>query len=315
MSRVLALGWLVAAGTIACTSARIEPADGGGGTSASGGASGGMAGTSSGGAAGGSNGGAAGGSTGGAAGGSTGGTGGGTGGAVGGAGGATGGTGGTASGGSGGGGAGRGGAGGTPTGGRGGSGAGGAGGGGGGAGGGSGGASGVTPTVAGQIVVTELMHDTNVVSDDFGEWFEVYNPDPATTYDLDGCQIRDTSNAHTIAAHLLVPPHAFRTLAIFATGGGFMPDYTYSGIKFDNDGADSVSIYCGATLIDRFGYTAAMAAVGGRAFSVDPAHYSAVDNDVPANVCNATTIYNQFVSGSNVVTDYGTPGAPNPSCN
>jgi len=148
-----------------------------------------------------------------------------------------------------------------------------------------------------------------------GEWFEVYNPDPGTTYDLDGCQIRDTANAHTIGAHLLVPPHAFRTLAIFATGGGFVPDYTYSGVKFDNNAADSVSIFCGSTLIDRFGYSAAMAAVGGHAFSVDPAHYSAVDNDVPANVCNATTIYNQAVSGSNVISDYGTPGAPNPSCN
>jgi hypothetical protein len=172
----------------------------------------------------------------------------------------------------------------------------------------------VTPTVAGQIVVTELMHDTDVVSDDFGEWFEIYNPDAIGTYDLFGCQIRDSANAHTIDAHLLVPPHVFRTLAIFTTGGGFVPDYTYSGIKFDNDNADSVSIYCGLTLIDKFAYSAAQAAMGGHSFSVDPAHYNSVDNDDPANFCLATTIYNQATSGSTVVSDYGTPGATNPPC-
>jgi hypothetical protein len=172
----------------------------------------------------------------------------------------------------------------------------------------------VTPTVAGQIVVTELMHDTDVVGDDFGEWFEIYNPDAAVTYDLYGCQIRDLANAHTIVAHLTVPPHAFRTLAIFATGGGFVPDYTYSGIKFDNNAADEVNIYCGSTLIDKFAYSASLASVSGHAFSLDPTHYSAVDNDNPANYCLAEVVYNMAVSGSNVIRDYGTPGMTNPPC-
>ena len=172
----------------------------------------------------------------------------------------------------------------------------------------------MTPTVAGQIVVTELMHDTDVVGDDFGEWFEIYNPDAAVTYDLYGCQIRDLANAHTIVAHLTVPPHAFRTLAIFATGGGFVPDYTYSGIKFDNNAADEVNIYCGSTLIDKFAYSASLASVSGHAFSLDPTHYSAVDNDNPANYCLAEVVYNMAVSGSNVIRDYGTPGMTNPPC-
>jgi hypothetical protein len=313
--RILGFWGIFVAGAAACTSAKIEPADAGG----QGGQAGGTGGSESGrggttGDVGGANGGAG---EAGGAGGIAGRAGGGSGGATGGAGGiATGGTGGSTGGG-------RGGAGGAAAGG----GSGGAGGGGGlsggGAGGtggggvaGSGGAANVTPTVAGQIVVTELMHDTNVVSDDFGEWFEIYNPDVGVTYDLFGCQIRDTANAHTITAHLLVPSHAFRTLAIFATGGGFVPDYTYTGIKFDNDAADSVSIYCGGTLIDKFAYSTAQATTGGgHSFSVDPAHYNSVDNDNPANFCLGTTVYNTAVSGSNVVTDYGTPGATNPSCN
>ena len=112
-----------------------------------------------------------------------------------------------------------------------------------------------------------------------------------------------------------MPPLAFRTLAIFATGGGFVPDYTYSGIKFDNDAADLVSIYCGATLIDRFSYSETLAAVSGHSFSVDPAHYNAVDNDNTAYFCQGTTVYNQGItSGGKVVDDYGTPGKTNPPC-
>jgi hypothetical protein len=327
LPRLLGACCLVAvASAMGCTSAKIAPADGGaGGTGSPGtaGTSGGTAGTNGGTAgtsgAAGTSGGTAG-TSGGRAGtgGGTAGTGGsgdgGRAGTTGGGGtaGSSGGAGGTASSGTaGGGGAGRGGAAGTSA-------AGGAGGttaSGGVGGGGTGGATvAVTPTVAGQIVVTELMHDTDVVSDDFGEWFEIYNPDPAATYDLFGCQIRDSANAHTIDAHLLAPPHAFRTLAIFTTGGGFIPDYTYSGIKFDNDNADSVSIYCGSTLIDKFAYSAAQATMGGHSFSVDPAHYNSVDNDDPANFCLATTIYNSATSGTTVVNDYGTPGVTNPPC-
>jgi hypothetical protein len=173
----------------------------------------------------------------------------------------------------------------------------------------------VTPTVAGQIVVTELMHDPDVVADAAGEWFEVYNPDAVTAFDLLGCDIRDNASVHTIARRLVVPPRAFRTLALFSSGGGFVPDYTYSGIMFNNNSADSVSVICGATTIDTFAYSIALAAMHGRSFSVDPAHYSAVDNDDPLNVCPGVDIYDQTVDvGGNVIHDDGTPGAPNPPC-
>jgi hypothetical protein len=172
----------------------------------------------------------------------------------------------------------------------------------------------VTPSLAGQIVISELMHNTDVVSDDFGEWFEVYNPDPSVTYDLFGCQIRDLANIHVISKDLLVPPGAYKTLAIFATGGGFTPDYTYSGIKFDNQAADLASIWCGGTLIDSFPYSTAQAPGSGHSFSLDPAHLTAADNDNPADYCLATTVYHTATSGTTTISDYGTPGAANPPC-
>jgi hypothetical protein len=165
-------------------------------------------------------------------------------------------------------------------------------------------------------VVTELMHDPDVVSDDVGEWFEVYNPGDATTFDLEGCEIRDMANVHVINRQLLVPPHAFRTLALFSTGGGFVPDYTYTSVKFNNNASDSVSIFCGGALIDRFLYTTADAATHGASFSVDPMHYRADQNDLPGNYCLSTVVYQQVqaTDGGPIIRDYGTPGVTNPPC-
>ena len=65
-----------------------------------------------------------------------------------------------------------------------------------------------------------------------------------------GCQIRDLANARTRSRRASRSrarvPHA-RDLA---TGGGFVPDYTYSK-SFDNNAGDEVNIYRGGTLIDR----------------------------------------------------------------
>ena len=55
------------------------------------------------------------------------------------------------------------------------------------------GGGGVMPSAPGQIVISELMHNTATVADDFGEWFEVYNPSTTVTYDLMGCQVLDSS--------------------------------------------------------------------------------------------------------------------------
>jgi hypothetical protein len=177
----------------------------------------------------------------------------------------------------------------------------------------------VTPSAAGQIVVTELMHDPDLVSDDFGEWFEIYNPSDTVTYDLQSCEIRDNANVHVIARALVVPPHAFRTLGLFSVadgtmGGGFVPDYTYTSVKFNNDAADSVNIACNGALIDRFAYTAADAATSGHSFSVDPSHYDAATNDQPGSYCLSQVPYRQAMNGDAIIRDYGTPGATNPPC-
>jgi hypothetical protein len=173
-----------------------------------------------------------------------------------------------------------------------------------------------TPAAWGDLLVSELMYNPAVVGDEGGEWFEIHNPF-GSLYDLFGCEIRNRNGSHTIASHLLVPRGAFRTAAVFATGGGFAPDYTYSGITFDNDAADEVAISCGVTLIDRLTYSLSQASTSGHAISVNPvslrtrpAHQDGFDNNSSYS-CPATTVYNRDSTG---IQDYGTPGAANPAC-
>jgi len=175
------------------------------------------------------------------------------------------------------------------------------------------------PAAWGDLLVSEIMYDPEVVADELGEWFEIYNPF-GSLYDLSGCEIRNRDGAHTIAAHFMIPTGTFRTAANFASGGGFAPDYTYAGITLANGEADEIAIWCGSTLIDQFAYTASQSTTSAHALSVNadklrtrPAHYPDIA-DSSNYSCPATNVYNTAGSGSAAIRDYGTPGAANPTC-
>jgi hypothetical protein len=175
----------------------------------------------------------------------------------------------------------------------------------------------ITPTLAGQLLVSELLFDAAAVADDYGEWFEIYNPSADATYNLLGCAILDGGqNMHIINRVVLVPPGSYRTFALSAPGGlpttdpGFIPDYVYAGIKFGNDHPDAVMIRCGGAVIDRFDYVAPTAGQAGHSQSVDPVHLKPGENNVAGNYCKSQVEYHSYGGG----TDYGTPGRENPPC-
>jgi len=187
------------------------------------------------------------------------------------------------------------------------------------------GPTGITPYAAGQLVITEIMADTNDVPDDSGEWFELYNPSTTDTYDLFGCDLSDSGNHDTVAAHVIVAPMASVTMARFGTtAGGFPPTYDYhttlktdgsgvldmtADVKFSN-GGDSVHLACGLAPIDSVDFHnwlgTNMMVPNGKTYSLDRAHYSATENDIEGNWCFGTTVYHS--------TDRGTPNQQNPSC-
>ena len=166
------------------------------------------------------------------------------------------------------------------------------------------------PTMAGEVVITEIMQNPNVLSDGSGEWFEVYNPSSTATYDLQGCTFTDlstTPNSITIVGPLLIAPGQYLALA---TAGmpGFVPSYDYNADTFflGNSG-DEVIMTCGTTEIDRVEYDsgATFPDPTGASMSLDRGSLTSTGNDMGANWCEGTDSYNG---------DLGTPGSRNPFC-
>lgn len=173
--------------------------------------------------------------------------------------------------------------------------------------------SGTMPSAAGQLVFTEIMVDTMAAKDEVGEWVEVHNPSPLVTYDLFNCQLYDSANTDTITRHVLLQPGWFITLARSADPTlGFVPTDVYSTVKFSNTG-DRAGLRCGGTTIDLVDFTI-WPVPKGRSLSLNPLYYDGGANDVLANWCEGTTVYNTLIDEGGVETDYGSPGLTNPPC-
>jgi Lamin Tail Domain len=180
-------------------------------------------------------------------------------------------------------------------------------------------------TVAGSLVITEIMNDPDSVTDEVGEWFEVYNPG-ATPLDLRTMRIsnsRSQSTSVISTSPVVIAPRAYAVLgrnAMTATNGNVTLLYAYGTtvmtnvLTFSNASVDAVILDMGsmATEIDRVLYDGATSSLWpratGKAKSLRPTALTITDNDMPANWCNAPT---QWVSGMG---DYGSPGVANPAC-
>lgn len=179
--------------------------------------------------------------------------------------------------------------------------------------------------VAGSLVITEIMTDPMAVSDEVGEWFEVFNPG-ASPIDLRGVRIgnnRGQSMTVTSADPLVVSPMSYAVLARSANpamNGGVAARYGYAAtvsagfLSFSNASTDVLILDLGAsaTEIDRVEFDATAASgwphMPGQAKALRAASMSATANDPPSSWCDAPTRW----SGS--TGDYGSPGVANPMC-
>jgi hypothetical protein len=160
------------------------------------------------------------------------------------------------------------------------------------------------PSARGELVITEIMSNPQAVSDDEGEWFELYNPSARETLDLSGCAIDDGgAKPHPIATSLRVAPKAFVTIAR-TVKAGFTADLLLS-FSLGN-AADVLALGCDGTEIDRVAYDSSFPLAPGASISLDPSAMDAVLNDRPSAWCLGRDGYSA---------DLGTPGAPNPDCN
>jgi len=157
-----------------------------------------------------------------------------------------------------------------------------------------------------RVIVSEIMHNANAVSDINGDWFEVYNPN-GFTVDLSGWTIKDDDyDTHTVSGPLVVPAGGYvvvgRNGDINRNGGAPVDYVTGADIQFHNNFDELILIDPEGIRIDRVAWD------DGRTFP-DPTGASmslaalGADNGVGANWCRATTLFGQG--------DRGTPGEAN----
>ena len=162
---------------------------------------------------------------------------------------------------------------------------------------------------SGALVITEIMPDPSAVRDTAGEWFEVHNPNPQQTVNLEGWTIRNEGgDQHRIATEILLPPGGYLVLARNSdatVNGGIAAAYQYGKLSLTNDGDVIELVDPAGQVADRVAYTEELV-FPGASTSLTPSALDSTANDNPANWCRAAT---SMPNG-----DFGTPGQKNDPC-
>ncbi|GAB3256461.1 hypothetical protein GCM10027448_25280 [Nocardioides dilutus] len=156
---------------------------------------------------------------------------------------------------------------------------------------------------AGDVIITEWLSNPSTVPDSQGEWFELHNVagGPRT---LTGCTVTNQAAGSAVLPTAVVAAGGRYLLARSpgaGSNGGLAEDATFG---FALTSSDSLTLTCGANVIDTVSWASETI---GKSLSLDPDHYTAADNDAPANYCLGSTPYG---TGG----DFGTPGALNTQC-
>ncbi|MFC2083548.1 lamin tail domain-containing protein [Bacteroidota bacterium] len=108
-----------------------------------------------------------------------------------------------------------------------------------------------------EVVVTEIMKDPLAVSDDKGEWIEIYN-NSAGIVDLNGWIIKDLdTDIHTISQSLILQPEEYLVLGNNSNqdeNGGVKIGYLYDNFSLDNTNDEILIVSPAGVLIDSVAY-------------------------------------------------------------
>ncbi|MAA78971.1 MAG: hypothetical protein CL916_06895, partial [Deltaproteobacteria bacterium] len=106
---------------------------------------------------------------------------------------------------------------------------------------------------AGDLVISEIMHDPVQVFDYKGEWLEIFN-NSGDSVDLDGLILQDNSGETiTVSGTLLVANGDYVVLGardVSSQNGGATVDYRYNRNSFRLNPSDAVILSNGSTTID-----------------------------------------------------------------
>jgi beta-lactamase superfamily II metal-dependent hydrolase len=157
-----------------------------------------------------------------------------------------------------------------------------------------------TAPSAGDVVVSEFMHNPAQVSDALGQWVEIIGVD--NDVNIDNLEMRDAA-ADNVKFGTAVQLQPGTELVIAADGlparnGGLRPQFVWPAGQFTLSSSDTVWLEYGSTEIDRVDYTSSW---GGNGISSEREDCMAAGS--LSNFSNATTSYGNG--------DKGTPGADN----
>lgn len=164
----------------------------------------------------------------------------------------------------------------------------------------------VTPTEAGQLVVSEIFKNPSDFDEEDFEWFEIHNP-TELRFELQGLEVRDDmGETFDIVSSVVIGPGGravFARNGEAATNGGIDEDYDYDdAFALGNSGDVIELVYpLGDVVLDRVEYGSGPAGWPnneGESMSLDPGQHEAAANDDPASWCDAAP----------------TPDVPNPDC-
>lgn len=173
----------------------------------------------------------------------------------------------------------------------------------------------VTPTSAGDLVITEIHKDPFEEPDPEGEWFEIFNP-TTTTFDLLGLRVSDLglpADTFDIDRSVIVAPGrrvVFARVGDPDQNGGVNVDFSY-GEAFALGNADDEIVIenpDALVIIDSVLYDPLLdfPNLQGASLSLDPDEHDVLANNEGENWCEGSTAYGAG--------DFGTPGQPNPQC-
>jgi hypothetical protein len=112
-----------------------------------------------------------------------------------------------------------------------------------------------SPTMAKEVLFSELMINPSTLADVLGEWFEIRNPG-IEKLSLQNCVFSDAVlSSFIINFDLIIEAGEYLTFAI-SPNPGFVPDIDYNGtgLTLDN-AADTLILTCNGILIDSRNYS------------------------------------------------------------
>ncbi|MBK8805282.1 MAG: DUF4493 domain-containing protein [Bacteroidales bacterium] len=158
----------------------------------------------------------------------------------------------------------------------------------------------------GDILLTEVMPNPDKVSDDLGEWFEVYN-NTSTTIDLNGMIVKIGTKSMKISQSILIASNQYVFFCKDIQGGSEAVQYYGAALSLTNT-TGTIQILNSdtenAVVLSEFTYSSAPT---GASLSLDPSSYNYALALNQASWCTATEIYSTG--------DKGTPGKANTPCN